>query len=68
MARVEDINEGMAGLGIDDEENTELIFDEEAEDVSNKFETSLVGRFLTEKGLNVRTMKTSSISGVHQEV
>lgn len=58
MARVDDLNDRMAGMGIEDEENTELIFDEEAEDVSNKFETCLVGRLLTEKGLNVRAMKS----------
>lgn len=58
MEEVENINERMAGMGIDDEENSELVFDEEAEDVTNKFETCLVGRFLTEKGLNVRAMKS----------
>lgn len=58
MARVEDIHERLAGLGIEDEENTELVFDEEAEDVTNKFETCLVGRFLTEKNLNTRAMKS----------
>ncbi|XP_074356430.1 uncharacterized protein LOC141696143 [Apium graveolens] len=58
MDRVEDINERMAGMGIEDEENTELMFEEEAEDLSNKFELCLVGRFLTEKGLNVRAMKS----------
>lgn len=58
MARVDDINVQMAGMGIDNEENTELIFDEEAEDVSNKFQMCLVGHFLTEKNLNVRAMKS----------
>lgn len=58
MARMEDINERLAGMGIEDEENAELVFDEEAEDTSNKFEMCLVGRFLTEKALNVRAMKS----------
>lgn len=58
MARVDDINERMAGMGIEDKENTELVFDEEAEDISNKFEICLVGRFLTEKSLNFREMKS----------
>lgn len=58
MARVDDINARMASMGIEDEENSELVFDEEAEDQSNKFETCLVGRFLTEKGLNFRVMKS----------
>lgn len=34
------------------------MFDEEVNDISNKFETCLVGRFLTEKNLNVRAMKS----------
>lgn len=38
MERVEDLNERLARVGLEDEENTELVFDEEAEDVSNKFE------------------------------
>lgn len=63
MARVDDINARMASMGIEDEENSELVFDEEAEDQSNKFETCLVGRFLTEKGLNFRVMK-SKISDI----
>lgn len=58
MDIVEDINDKMAGMGIDDEENTELVFDEEAEDVSNKFEICLVGHFLTEKSLNIMAMKS----------
>ena len=58
MARVEELNERLARIGIDDEENAELIFDEEVEDVSNKFNCCLVGCFLTEKGVNVRAMKS----------
>ncbi|WOH04102.1 hypothetical protein DCAR_0623508 [Daucus carota subsp. sativus] len=58
MARVEELNERLAEMGIEDEENTELIFDDEAEDVTNKFECCLVGRFLTEKNLNIRSMKS----------
>lgn len=58
MARVEDINERMAEMDMEEEENAELIFDDEAEDVSNKFETCLVGRFLTDKSLNDRAMKS----------
>lgn len=58
MARVDVINDRMTDMEIEDEENTELVFDVEAEDNSNKFETCLVGRFLTEKNLNVRAMKS----------
>ncbi|KAL8095248.1 hypothetical protein AgCh_036634 [Apium graveolens] len=43
MARVDDINDRMDDMGIEDEENTKLDFDEEAEDISNKFETCIVG-------------------------
>lgn len=58
MEEVDNINERMAGMGIEDAENSQLFFDEEAEEVTNKFDTCLVGRFLTEKGLNVRAMKS----------
>lgn len=58
MADGVDIRERLATMGIEDEENSELVFDEEAEDVSNKFDLCLVGRFLTEKSLNVRVMKS----------
>ncbi|XP_074346361.1 uncharacterized protein LOC141685139 [Apium graveolens] len=58
MVGVENINGRLEGIGIEDEENAEVVFDEEAEDVSNKFETCLVGHFLTEKNLNVRAMKS----------
>lgn len=46
MTEFEDINEPferMTGMGIEYEENSELVFDEEADDVSNKFEMCLVG-------------------------
>lgn len=58
MARVEDINDRMATMRIEDEENEGLCFGDEAEEVSNKFELCLVGRFLTEKNLNIRAMKS----------
>lgn len=55
---MEEINERMAGIGIEDEENEELVFDEEVEEGVNKFELCLVGRFLTEKNINSRAMKS----------
>lgn len=58
MARVEDIDERLASMGIEDEENEELVFGDEVEEITNKFELCLVGRFLTEKSLNVRVMKS----------
>lgn len=58
MARVEDIGARMAAMGLDDKENEGLCFGEEAEEASNKFKLCLVGRFLTEKSLNIRAMKS----------
>lgn len=48
----------LAELDITNEENKELVFEEGIEDESNRFELCLVGRFLTEKNINVRAMKT----------
>lgn len=55
---MEDINEQMAGLDIDAEENEELCFDGEVEEDANKFELCLVGRFLTKKNINTRAMRS----------
>lgn len=57
MATVDDIDVQMAELDIDAEENDELCFDEEIEEVSNRFELCLVGRFLTEKNINIKAMR-----------
>lgn len=48
----------MADLDIDNEENEELVFEEGVEDEVNRFELCLVGRFLTEKGVNTRAMRS----------
>ncbi|XP_074344237.1 uncharacterized protein LOC141683421 [Apium graveolens] len=58
MASTSDLEMQLAGLDIDDEENEQLVFDEEIEEEINRFELCLVGRFLTEKSINVRVMKT----------
>lgn len=58
MASLDNINEQLAGINIEDEENEELIFDDELVEDSNKFELCLVGRFVTEKSINTRAMKT----------
>lgn len=58
MARVEDLNNQSGNMGIDDEENEELIFGDKGEEPLNKFELCLVGRVLSEKSLNVRVMKS----------
>lgn len=55
MARANEINEQMANMGLDYEE---LVFGEEDEEITNKFELCLVGRFLTKKNLNVISMKS----------
>lgn len=48
----------MSDLDISNAENEELVFEEEVDEVSNRFELCVVGRFLTEKNLNVRAMKS----------
>lgn len=57
MANTEEIDRQMASLDIADEENEELVFDENVEEV-NKYELCLVGRFLSEKTINERAMKS----------
>lgn len=48
----------LAELDIENEENEELTFEEGVEEEHNRFELCLVGRFLTEKNINVRAMKS----------
>lgn len=55
---VTDIDVQLEELNIVAEENQELCFDEELEDASNKFDLCLVGRFLTKKNINAKTMKS----------
>lgn len=54
----QDLNDQMKGLDIDDEENTEFVFDDVVEEATNKYDMCLMGRFLTEKYINVRAMKS----------
>lgn len=58
MATSNDIVMQMADLDIDNEENEELVFDEGMEEEVNRFELCLVGRFLTEKNINTRAMRS----------
>lgn len=58
MDKSKDIVMQMADLDIDNEENEELILDEGVEEDVNKFELCLVGRFLTEKNINIRAMRS----------
>ena len=57
MTSVDSLDVQMADLDILNEENEELIFDEEVEEVDNKFKLCLVGKFLTKKSINLREMK-----------
>lgn len=58
MARFQDLNEQLEGLKIEDEENIAVVLESEEEEGLNKYDLCLVGRFLTEKTINVRAMKT----------
>lgn len=58
MAREEDIDQRLANLGIEDEENDVFILDGDIDEEVNKYELCLVGRLLTEKSINVRAMKS----------
>lgn len=58
MARFQNIEEQMAGLNIEEEENEELVFEDDIEEEVDRYELCLVGRFLTEKNINTRAMKT----------
>lgn len=58
MTTVDDIEMQMADVDIKNEENEELIFDDNVEEEVNMFDLCLVGRFLTEKSINVRVIKT----------
>lgn len=55
---MEDLDVLMTDLDIANEENEELVFDEGLEEDSNRFELCVVVRFLTEKNINVRAMKS----------
>ena len=61
MASLENIDIQLAGFNIEDEENEELIFDDDGVEDSNKFNLCLVGRFLKEKSLNTRAMKSKLV-------
>lgn len=52
------IDQQMAILGIEDEENASFVLEEEIEENVNRFDLCLVGRLLTEKNINIRAMKS----------
>lgn len=49
MPRYQDIEMQLGDLDIDKEDNESFVFEEDVEEVTNKYEFCLVGRFLTEK-------------------
>lgn len=61
MSRYHNINGGMASLSIEEEENEELVFEGNVEEQGSRYELYLVGRFLTEKNINIRQMKTKMV-------
>lgn len=58
MARYNNIGEQLADLSVEDEENENLVFEGDVEEEVNKYDPCLVGRFLTEKNINTRAMKS----------
>ncbi|XP_074342938.1 uncharacterized protein LOC141680674 [Apium graveolens] len=58
MATSSNIDVLMSDLDIANEEDEELVLDIECEEAENRFELCLVGKFLTEKNLNLRAMRS----------
>lgn len=58
MTTNEGIEEGMAKLGIEDEENEAFTLEGDVDESVNRYELCLVGRLMTEKNVNVRAMKS----------
>lgn len=54
----QDIDQQMAELEIDKEENEGFVLEGDIEENINKYDMCLVGRLLTEKSINVRAMKS----------
>lgn len=58
MARYQNLEDQMAGINIEEEENEGFVFDGDIEEEINKYNLCLIRRFLTEKNINTRVMKT----------
>lgn len=58
MTRYQDIEMQLIDLDIEGEENEEFSFEGDVVEDINKYELCLVGRYLIEKNINVRTIKT----------
>lgn len=57
-AKYQDIEEHMIDLNIENEENEGFVIEGDIEEKINKYELCLIGRFVTEKNINTRAMKT----------
>lgn len=55
MARYQNIDEQMANLNVDDEENEGLIFVRDVEVEINKYDLCLVGKYLTKKYIKYKS-------------
>lgn len=58
MASENDIDQRMESLQIEDEENEAFVLEGDVDEGVNKYDLCLIGRLLTEKSVNVRTMKS----------
>lgn len=63
MARYQNLDEQLADLNIEEEENEDFMFAGDVEEQVNRYDLCLVGRFLTEKNINVRAM-TSKMADI----
>ncbi|XP_074376703.1 uncharacterized protein LOC141718222 [Apium graveolens] len=63
MVWYQNLDEQLAVINIDEEENGDFIFDGDVEEQVNRYELCLVRRFLTEKNINVWTM-TSKMADI----
>lgn len=58
MATYQNIEEQMENLNVDEDENEDLLFEGDIEDEIGKYDLCLVRRFLTEKNINTRAIKS----------
>ncbi|XP_074323028.1 uncharacterized protein LOC141659976 [Apium graveolens] len=58
MARYQKIDDQLTNLNVDEEENEDLVLGGDIEEEIDKYELCLVGRFLTEKNINTRAMRS----------
>lgn len=58
MEDINGLNDRLHELDIDEEENITVVLEGEEEEDANKYELCLVRRFLTDKNVNVRAMRS----------